>query len=376
MREVNSMPKAAWSEFWGLIADPFHMYPLTVQNFLDRPNLLVRTRAISLMDESIEVWRRSPVPRSTALYGRRGIGKTTLLNYVEHLLNQNLSEWRILPIGAKLLSPSPDPDSLLGSLFFSLMDSLSYNRHLSEPMRERSRKFLIGRDWEPRFDLSRLAVHFTDLISSITSHGEKVVLLVDEFDKIPRDVVADFLKGFQGTWERLSSRDVSWVFSLGPLEEPFTDYAWSDGYQLIDNFIPLHSWNKDEVAELIERHLRAVRPRTCLSDYFDHGAISLLTRTSGGIPRNAMRLAEELLILAAQQKKRPIDEQLVRELVIERWPIGMLTTGAQDELSKASLVFREKVVDLARRFATLKGHSMITLQDVEDAVEQIKKRGS
>ena len=142
---------------------------LSFRNTEDMTYLLVETEAIRYVTNIIKNIRSRYISSRYHVIGARGLGKSTILNYVAFSLYSNIRSEKVVPVHVTLLGKANDEKELEFIFFRSLLESL----------------FDIPRDLE-RFSSKD---PFLDLINKLTKAEEEYKEKLKKFGKLTLEFV-------------------------------------------------------------------------------------------------------------------------------------------------------------------------------------------
>lgn len=324
------MKKFYWTNYWKLTQDPFSEEPL-YYNQMGFDKLLVRYKPIEEMEEilsDIEKHRGQLMRRRFYIIGLRGMGKTTLFNYVLRRLLK--AESRLLPVYVNnlhvkepgdIVDPAEDPDKL------RLNFCQRTTEILFDMVLDTSRGSLVGKEVLEFFEKARSS-YFDNksrgLLDQATSEAllitylrklreffDVFVLLYDELDKIDDyDIVLRFLRGSQGLLERLSANGCI-IFLSGVPDFALKlrgEYKGVSGKE-----IPIHQWTESDAQTLIKSRLEFAAYTGAFP--FENDVIAEVCSKAEGKPRLIQEQARGALIWAAYRGRKKIGRNFITQLI-------------------------------------------------------------
>lgn len=321
-----------WLDFWALSHDPFTEEPLLyTEHGFDK--LLVRYRPIEEVDNVLdEILKQKGriMRRRYYIIGHRGMGKTTLYNYVMRTLLEK-RECKCLPIYVNnahirdpedVIDPSKDSEKLrlnfclrtieaiFNMVLHTLRDSNLLDKALVDFFTERRRRYydLKGR---VRIDQSTAEDLLKEYLDQLRRSFEFFFLMYDELDKIDDyNIVLRFLRASQGLLESLSGYGCV-IFISGVPE--FRDMLYTSEYSGVSGYeISIKAWLPKEARLLIESRLRHAMLKGVFP--FADDVIKELCSKAEGRPRFIQRQARDALVWAAYRGTKKIDSTFTKEL--------------------------------------------------------------
>jgi len=321
-----------WLTFYSLKNDPFVASPIV---FGPDMNLFFKTRSIiSSIDPFIQQLRRSP-PSIRVLIGKRGMGKTTTLHYIdrkakesgfmtlfirfsdepklkitqENLLNQLVGE-----ISRKLVKTIYDHKGgeiykKYHKFFEKINDGLS--------LIEVENKLLeVG---DVKKDVSTTYIH--SIMEIIESEGIRILVLIDNLDKYDSEETISVLLKFlafpsiQSLFETITEKGGVVILSLSQIlyEKMREDIRGSYSY-LSDEFF-LKTLLPNEAKELLLQRFSAYsNSKFPIAD----NVIFEIVQETGGITRDILTSVKQLLSEAASEGDKTINHECYKRLVAKK----------------------------------------------------------
>ena len=342
---MNLAKRRFWLDYWRLIQDPFSEEELAfaTEGF---EKLLVRYHPVEEIDQilaDILEHKASIMRKRYYVLGSRGMGKSTLLNYVIWSISKRQA-WKILPVYLSNVhvkeerdipdhvraevrdAPSHETDihklrrnlclRTIEALFDTILHGLVIPSECVDNALKTSlenRKFAYyekrGKDKIDQFTAERL---LRDLLHELRPHFDAFLFLLDELDKI-RDptIVPRFFRSIQGLLGELYTYGcVFFISGVPEIRDKLSqrEYRGVSGYE-----IGLLPWSSGEARLLIESRLRYAM---LTGDFpFSDNAVELICSKSEGRPRDIQRYARDALIWGAYRKIKKIETNFVEEHV-------------------------------------------------------------
>jgi len=328
------MPKRFyWTTYWKLSQDPFSEEPL-YYSMAGFNKLLVRYRPLEEVDEiisGIHQHKDRLIRRRYYIIGLRGMGKTTLFNYIMWKV-VNKPSLRLLPIYVNNLhvkepsdtfDPAKDPEKLrlnfclrtIENLFNVVLHTLKRIGVLSEDLAaffEDRRRQYYDKKGQGMIDQSTSEQLLLEYLHRLREAFDMFILMYDELDKIDDyHVVLRFLRSSQGLFERLSPYGCV-IFLSGVPEFAHmlrkSEYSGVSGYE-----ITIHPWSFNDAKTLIRSRLNYVMFTGVFP--FQRGVVEEICSRAEGRPRLIQKYAREALIWTAYRRIRKIDVGFMRNLI-------------------------------------------------------------
>lgn len=323
-----------WVDYWGIAQDPFTEEPLisTGEGF---DKLLVRYAPIDEIDqilENLDKHRERILRRRYYIIGLRGMGKTTLFNYIIRVLLKQKVVNGILPIYVNnvhvkepgdITDPSKDPNKLrlnfclrtIEAIFETVLHTLKdlglLKRNTEEFFLERRRKYFELKG-KVQIDQASAENLLKEYLNQLRSDFDIFCLLYDELDKIDDHmVVLRFLRSSQGLFESLSRYGCIIFVSGVPA---FRDLLFTSEYSGVGGHeISIHPWLPEEAGLLIHTRLKFAMLKGRIP--FTAAVIKQICRQAEGRPRFIQRMARESLVWAAYSDVKNIDDHFLQQLL-------------------------------------------------------------
>lgn len=370
---INLQKYHYWIDYWRLAQDPFTDEPLmyAAEGF---DKLLVRYAPINEVDlilEDLEKHKRGILRRRYYIIGLRGMGKTTLFNYIIRTVLKHQVTKKILPIYINnvhvrepedIIDPSKDPvklrlnfclrtiEAIFETVLHTLKDLNLLKQVTEDFFLERRRKYyeLKGR---VQIDQSSAENLLKEYLNQLRSDFDIFCLLYDELDKIDDyNVVLRFLRSSQGLLESLGRYGCIIFISGVPA---FRDTLSTSEYSGVGGHeITIHPWLAEEARLLIKTRLRYAMLAGRIP--FEATVIEQMCKQAEGRPRFIQRLARESLVWAAYRNEKTIDESFVQQLLWKRESIEkFLSDFRTSEVLRNAVNTLEKVYNPDRDDATI-----------------------
>jgi general secretion pathway protein A len=237
-----------------------------------------------------------------ALIAKPGLGKTTLLFHASNLLREKA---RIVFLFQTVSTPM--------DLLRALLTGLGVR--------------------ETRGSLVEMQLRLKELLTEQYRLGRRVVVVIDEAQNLDDSVLelVRMLSNFETSREKL----IQIILSGQPqLAEKIGSPALVQLRQRVSIFACLKPFSPEETALYIGHRIR-----TAEYDFdtplFTRDALALIAQYSEGIPRNINNLCFNALSLGCASQRRPIDSDIVREVVadldLERWQKKSSLTARPEE---------------------------------------------
>ena len=318
-----------WTSYWGLSMDPFSEEPL-YYNRANFEKLLVRYAPIEEVDEILsDLYKEKArlMKRRYYVIGLRGMGKTTVLNYiVKKTLTR--SHERIMCIYVNnvhvkdpedVIDPARDPEKLRLSFCLRTIEALfdTVLHRMKELVSDYS-TFRTVRDkyfelkGKTKIDQATAEALLKEYLSKLKTDFDIFILLYDELDKIDSyDTVLRFLRSSQALLETLSEYGCV-VFLCGVPD--FSKTLHSSEYSGVSGHdVWIHTWTPQDAKALIKSRL----------EYALHsGEFPFRDKVIEGIcsraecrPRMIQNQARDALVWGAYGHRKVIDEKFLEDFV-------------------------------------------------------------
>lgn len=318
-----------WTLYWGLTLDPFSEEPL-YYNHENFEKLLVRYAPIQEVDEILENLykeRKRLMRKRHYIIGLRGMGKTTVLNYIFRKILEKPNE-RVMSIyinnvhvkdPTDVIDPAHDPEKLRLNFCLRTIEAL-FNTVLhvmketvSEYQNfEKIRAKYFDRKGEKLIDQATAESLLKEYLNKLKKDFDVFVLLYDELDKIDEyDTVLRFLRSSQGLLETLS--EYGCIIFLCGVPDFSKMLRTSEYYGVSGHEIWINMWSADDAKSLIQSRLDYAMFSGTFP--FRDKVIEAICNRAECRPRLIQGQARDSLIWAAYNRRKIIDEKFLEELV-------------------------------------------------------------
>jgi len=316
-----------WYEWFNFSSDPFIVTPL--QSDEEFNTLFVKT---DLVNKELSYISSQVVsdPFLLLTIGNRGVGKSTILQYVVNLCRKNdiISVYvGLLPYGIK---SSREPvyelsRQIMKSLIQELILEVFMNRN--DFFQKYNRNFIswgkyVGlsyddiegfyRDPGYQLDFSVLRDVLFGIIELINRNNMKILIAIDNLDKLESDVVVNFLKGgtAQPLLENLNNSGASVLIASDPRTADIIDKDVDLSY--LRRRIEISPLSPIEAEQLIS--LRVSRySRSQSSNCYDKRAIFYVCNTKAGITRDIINEVRKLFEKSYKENTKYVTYELALE---------------------------------------------------------------
>jgi len=337
--------------------DPFSEEPLHY-NAADFDKLLVRYAPIEEVDEILaNIYKQKSriMRRRYYVIGLRGMGKTTVLNYIMRKIIDKPYE-RIMPIYVNnvhtkdpgdTIDPAKNAEKLrlnfvlrtIEALFETILHILK--DHVSEYSTfESIRKKYYELKGNKPIDQATAEALLKDYLIRLKKDFDVFILLYDELDKIDDyTTVLKFLRSSQGLLETLS--EYGCVLFLCGVPD-FSKMLRSSEYSGVSGHeIWIHAWSAQEAKLLIKSRLNYA---LFTGEFpFHDKVIEMLCSNAEGRPRIIQSQARDLLIWGSYAQVKKIDERFLDSLM---WQDAAIARFRDDSKTSKDL---QEAIDLLRR---------------------------
>jgi len=306
------------------MGDPFSGEPLSyTDDGIER--LIVHTEPLR---RTVSILNEIGVPTLNRRYyviGQRGMGKSTLLNFIIRTLLRSVSIRKVLPVFVNTVTEGKDPESLrlnfvtstIESLFQVILMDLKRSGYLNEEVLSkfaRLRRNYFDQKGSAKID-SRTAEEFLyHLLAMLNDFGIKqFLLLYDELDKIDSyTIVLEFIRKSQSLMENLVGKYGCTVFISGIPD--WISLLSKDEYSGVrGESISLEPWLPEDAMKLINLRLKYSTYGKFETPFSDE-AVKEICERGQGRPRRILELAKALLIWGAGQKKRYFEKDFCAKI--------------------------------------------------------------
>lgn len=308
------MAEQTFLEFWRLNTYPrFDVHPLKFEERVDW-EYFVKTRSKSLIDEHIPKFKSGSL-RSYLFTGARGIGKTTLMNYLYNRFISEIEKENHFCISYKFpkhILKEGSANEIMQITFTYMLNAIHeslqapYNIHKMQ-MGDLIEKF--NSHYENGFDndLRKNVELITKTFDIISNFYNRTFLFIDEYDKIEEErLTHKILSDLQGFFEEHIWNKNVVVFWSG-------HHGWAqfikDISGIFDKEIPLRKWTLEETCELISNRLRPISTLSEFTNdyYFENAALKYIYEENNAHPRYVLGCCDKLFYHAYEKKIRPIN---------------------------------------------------------------------
>lgn len=361
MKGEQSLVKISfWTSYWGLAMDPFSEEPL-YYNSVNFEKLLVRYTPVEEVDEILaDLYREKGrlMRRRYYVIGLRGMGKTTILNYIVRKTLEKPSE-RILPIYVNNvhikdpgdpIDPAKDSEKLrlnfclrtIEALFNTILHVLKeYASGYSDFEKIRAKYFELK--GKTPIDQATAEALLKEYLNRLKKDFDVFILLYDELDKIDDyNTVLRFLRSSQGLLETLS--EYGCVLFLCGVPD-FSKMLRSSEYSGVGGHeVWIHTWSVQDAKALIKSRL----DYALFTGSFPFGdkVIEAICSKAEGRPRLIQSQTRDSLIWGAYACLKVIDEKFLNSLMWEDKSVARFRDAAHSskEMQQAINILR-KVYD-------------------------------
>ncbi|MHA1248587.1 MAG: phosphoribosyltransferase-like protein [Candidatus Helarchaeota archaeon] len=233
------------------------------------------------------------------IIGERGMGKSTLLNY----LFMNFIKNGYFALYCDLLGGRKEEDAdynFLYSIYDGFYKSLKYfPKNLDKIKRKISNEDVnkLGKSVQLQSFLEKIIID--------TSKKTKLIILIDEFDKKNPDIALNVLSNLQNF---LNKKNVIFIFAGTPKWLDILnvqDYSGIDGKKF-----RLNTWDLEITKLALKRRLEE---KFIFEEIIKDEAIREIIKRANGIPRYILTRINNILIEAGKRKIKLIDLKFVEE---------------------------------------------------------------
>ncbi|MEM2129826.1 MAG: hypothetical protein QXZ70_04425 [Candidatus Bathyarchaeia archaeon] len=317
-----------WTKYWGLITDPFSEEPLHY-NAPYFEKLLVRYAPINEVDEILDRLykdRERLLRRRYYVIGLRGMGKTTILNYITRKI-LDTPDKRILPVYVNNvhirdpgdpIDPAIDSEKLrlnfcmrtIEAIFSTVLHIFrEYTRESSQIAKVRAKYFELK--GKALIDQATAESLLKEYLNRLKKDFDLFLLLYDELDKIDNyNVVLKFLRSSQGLLETLSEYGcILFICGIPDFSKMLhsSEYSGVAGHE-----IWIRPWSRDDAKALVKSRLNYAQFTGKFP--FDENAIEIICSHADGRPRLIQTQARDALIWGAYSGVNIIDEKFLSSI--------------------------------------------------------------
>lgn len=349
-----------WTTHWGLALDPFSEEPLyyNSENF---EKLLVRYAPIQEIDEilaNLYKEKKRLMRKRYYVIGLRGMGKTTILNYIVRKTLEKPQE-KIMSVYInnvhvkdpdELVDPARDPEKLrlnfclrtIEALFNTILHAMKESANEYSSFEKIRAKYFELRGKTP-IDQATAESLLREYLDKLRKSFDVFILLYDELDKIDDyNTVLRFLRSSQGLLETLS--EYGCVLFLCGIPD-FSRMLRSSEYSGVGGHeIRIHTWSASDAKALIKSRL----------DYalytgefpFKDKVVETICSRAGCRPRLIQSQTRDALVWGAYQHLKMIDEKFLNSMMWEETALARFKAEvrARKDLEEGAKILR-KVYD-------------------------------
>jgi len=279
---------------------PFFIDPLKFEDdSIDLSKLFIKNTYLeSIIDNIHQIINDINGFRRIYIIGERGMGKSTLLNY----LFMDLLKRKYFPLYCDIIGGSSEGDTDYNFLY-SIIDGFQKSiEYIPEKLGEL--KNVLNEDIY-KIEKTAQLQSFLERIIKKASKYMKVIILIDEFDKKKPDIALRVLSNLQNF---LNKKNVFYIFAGTPkwLDMlDFQDYSGINGKKF-----RLKSWDLDTTKKAIKRRLEI---KLIFEDIIRDNALREIIKKADGIPRYILMRVNDILIEGGKRKKNEIDLKFIKE---------------------------------------------------------------
>ncbi len=320
------MPQINWMKYYGLTGDPFTTSPIIA---FGHSTLFFKTNAVSSqIDPFIEYFSNSP-PSIKSIVGERGLGKTTILRYIETKCNER-DVFTIFVRSSESVSKNFNQNSVMESLIIgTITEILTKLKNDYVKIFDNYRDFLnkiietvgfqlIGNkiftltDNKNRYELKNLIIITRELLKIIKDENFKTILLIDNLDKydteenvkvllsILKDSISQtFLESFI---EHNGSVCIS--FSTNLFSKMVADK--NKDFSYLEDSIKLNRLLPSEAGAILKQRFKLLSKQDAPFP-LDEQVVLELVENEKGITRQIIIAVKNLLIKSAEKEIQLID---------------------------------------------------------------------
>jgi Cdc6-like AAA superfamily ATPase len=314
-------PSETWLDYYGLKSDPFRDIMINTE---DNLKYLVTTSTITTIAAEVKDIIRSPVGLVKPVVGTRGSGKTAALYYLVHQLR---GEKSILPCYVNMRESIPyireSPFPLVLSRAFVMREvvrTIISNGQFVEPAlldRHPTVKDMWERvtAWAPTpRTVPKIATSDLDiLLKTLHTYGRKVVLAIDEFDKMtePSELVtlSDFFRSEQAFFTELASNLKTFIYLSASTK---WDFMSSSELSYLKKTLVVFRLTPVEAKSILVRRFEVDNPG--VKPPFTDDAIAGLVSIVRGNARDFIFKSGEVLKVAYDKNRPQVDRDLLSDV--------------------------------------------------------------
>jgi hypothetical protein len=258
------------------------------------------------------------------LIGTRGLGKSTILNYIAYRLFSEISEKKVIPIYVSLLGRATNEKELEKYFFRSCLEGLldlstvfplyGVEKLLKQTISRIDDAIIEYKTQIKNFgeiSLEYVYTAFENQLRHLSEEFVKTIFLIDGLDKQDMEFVLGF---FRNTQERFNTLIAKFNCAFIDAADP----SWRDSLEMKEfsgvrgMSFHLRGWTLDEVELLIKRRLECVY---VFKMPFKKETLQVLVEDFQGNPREILQHATVLLHYAAKQRMPSIEPGIARSIV-------------------------------------------------------------
>jgi len=321
-----------WLDWWGLDKDPCLDLPLKTSDLFE--NYFISTKNTESVRNEADLVRRTQGGYIRLVVGARGAGKTSALYYFTRLLSSDrtifpifveLSDYTLMKIGSyssshrELHASRLIASDLLRAAIKTLKTLKVELNNMDSAEIDRLSGILEGeRQSSSSESIPAVATQDVTKVVGILSHYDlKVVLTVDELDKLDRsdliELVSNYFKSEQGVFQTLMVNKACLV--IGCSDKWANMFRQQDlSYMNYRNRLHLDRLSQEETKKMLEKRFDGVFKKENYRFPFSDDAIRLLNTCASGNPREIIQRSRPLLIKGAEQRLKKITAFQVNEM--------------------------------------------------------------
>lgn len=296
---------------------------LDFRNRIDMNSLLVETNAVSHINQIIKNIKSENISSRYHIIGDRGMGKSTILNYITHSLFIISKKEKILPVYC-VLEKTSDNNNLEEIFFRSLLKHMfripdNYTTIYSEEIyvdemnqlmkAEKEYYEILKEKGEVKFDFVYSA--FENQLRHMCKTYEKIVFLIDGLDKQPTESVLKFIRDAQENLNYLIAKyNCIIIDSADPTWRETLDTKEFSGVR--GSTIHIRPWTPMEVHSLITKRLERIG---IYKMPFSQDALDVIVEDYNGNSRLILQYASNLLDYAYREKIQTIGRGIARDII-------------------------------------------------------------
>ena len=254
---------------------------------------------VSRTEETADFINRIKAGRYVVIFAPRQTGKTTFFRQALQTLTDEAETYFPIQLDFQIYSNVSVSD-FYGYLHYDICEEILtvFHERDSKPS-EALRQFLETETFTDHISMMRFFEQFANLLE-----GQQIVLVIDEFDGIPKDAVSDFLYAFRHTY--VTGTTTRAPYSLGIVGvKSITQLNYDRSispFNIQDDF-NLPNFTLGQVRELLSQYTEET------GQPFTQEVIEMLHRQTGGQPFLVNRFAQLLTEEADIPKTETIDRE-------------------------------------------------------------------